>query len=77
MNQCTTQCRSHNIRRSKIIEEIGDKLYPIFDFLDWLWNTSGFIPCPIPLVAQKFQLTPTHVTYALMAWRESRLDANK
>lgn len=66
--------RSHNVKGTKIFKELDKELvYQVYEYMDWLWNTSGFIPCPIKMIAQKFAITPTHVTYIMLAWRESRM----
>jgi hypothetical protein len=66
--------RSHNVKGTKIFKELDKNLvYEIYEYMDWLWNTSGFIPCPIKLISDKFKITATHVTYIMLAWRESRM----
>ena len=68
----------HSFWNSNLLRAIPkDLLYQVYDYLDWLWNNTQFIPCPMALVRSKFSsdspLTDTHVLYIMMAWRESRV----
>ena len=66
--------RSHNVKNTSIFQELKQEIvYQIYEYLDWLWDTSAFIPCPINGVANKFATTPTHIMYVVLAWRESRM----
>ena len=65
---------SHNVKHTSIFQELGqDLIYKVYEYMDWLWDTVAFVPCPIPLIATKFAITETHVTYVMLAWRESRM----
>ena len=61
-------------KKTRIFYEIGkERLFEIYEYLDMLWETSQFVPCPINLVAKKFGLTNTHIMYAILTWREAKL----
>ena len=68
----------HSFWNSNLLRAIPrELLYQMYDYLDWLWNSTQFIPCPMALVRSKFSseciFTDTHVLYIMMAWRESRV----
>jgi hypothetical protein len=67
--------RSHNVKQHRVFQELEQRelVYQIYEFLDELWNYTGFIPNPISLVAKKFNITATHVLIVILAWRESRM----
>ena len=66
--------RSHNVKYHPTFKEITDDLkYEIYEELDRVWDWTGFTPNPIPVLAQKFSLTSTHILIVILAWRESRL----
>lgn len=66
--------RSHNLKYDPLLIELGqDLIYEIYEELDRIWDITGFIPCPIPMVADKFKTTYTHITLVMLAWRESRM----
>jgi hypothetical protein len=61
-------------KKSRVFQEIGkERLFEIYAYLDWLWETSQFVPCPIKLVADKFRLTRTHITLAILAWQRAKV----
>jgi hypothetical protein len=66
--------RSHNVKGTPLFKELDKELvYQIYEELDLHWNVSGFVPCPIQVIAQKFKLTATQIMYVILAWRESRM----
>ncbi len=69
--------RSHNIKNHNLFKEIAQEIvYKVYEFLDELWNNTGFVPMPIPVVVNQFRahnLTATHVMLIIMRWHESRL----
>jgi RNAse (barnase) inhibitor barstar len=69
--------RSHNVKQHYLYKQIPQEIiYRIYELLDDLWDLTGFIPMPIPVVVAQFKeysLTATHVLLVILAWRESRM----
>ena len=63
------------VKRTKLYRDFSQGLLRrAFEFLDDMWNTTEFIPCPIPRMIKKFHKihTPTQALYVIMAWQEQR-----
>jgi hypothetical protein len=69
--------RSHNVKQHKLFKEISQEvIYKIYECFDDLWNVTGFVPNPIPIIVEQFKesrITATHAVIILLAWRESRM----
>ena len=69
--------RSPVIKNHPQYKEVAQEVvYQIYDYLDDLWATTQFVPCPIPNVVEQFksfQITATHAVLVMLRWYESRM----